>query len=236
MRLLPICSTVVFAALMLPLALYASTPDTPLVAAIKADYPLTKVGVALLQFDYNRITEQGVVLTVRIPGIYADVAGTKQSIIKTNIENNQASQQKGYLASLSKTGQSRTLNPAETVYVTRLDVKDDTVHMELLLLTTNVTTLAFGDSTRYRSEVVFRIPNLPSLTPDEVKKTIDGAIADAATANAVESKTIKIGMSYAEVKGVLGNPEKVVDLGTKVIYVYKDMKVTFKDAQVADVD
>jgi hypothetical protein len=43
-------------------------------------------------------------------------------------------------------------------------------------------------------------------------------------------------MSYAEVKGVLGNPEKVVDLGTKVIYVYKDMKVTFKDAQVADVD
>jgi hypothetical protein len=234
MKLLPICSTALFAALMLPLALNASTPDTPLVAALKADYPLTKVGVALLQFDYNRITEQGVVLTVRIPGIYADVASTKQSIIKTNIENNQASQQKGYLASLSKTGQSRTLNPAETVYVTRLDVKDDTVHMELL--TTNVTTPAFGDSTRYRSEVVFRIPNLPSLTPDEVKKTIDGAIADAATANAVESKTIKIGMSYAEVKGVLGNPEKVVDLGTKVIYVYKDMKVTFKDAQVADVD
>jgi hypothetical protein len=123
---------------MLPLTLNASTPDTALVAALKADYPPTKVGVALLQFDYNRITEQGVVLTVRIPGIYADVAGTKQSIIKTNIENNQASQQKGYLASLSKTGQSRTLNPAEIVYVTRIDVKDDTVHMELL--TTNVTT------------------------------------------------------------------------------------------------
>jgi hypothetical protein len=35
----------------------------------KANYPITKVGTAMLEFDYNRITQPGIVPTVRIPGI-----------------------------------------------------------------------------------------------------------------------------------------------------------------------
>jgi len=55
-------------------------------------------------------------------------------------------------------------------------------------------------------------------------------------ANAVQTKTIHLGMSTDEVKKALGDPEKIVDLGEKKIYVYKDMKVVFKDSQVADVE
>ena len=215
------------------LSFHAFASDTALSDALKADYPLTKVGVTMLKFDYGRITQPGSLLVVRIPGIYADVAGTTQMIVNTNIVDGQAAQQRGFLASLSKTGESRTLNPGENVYVTKIDVKQDSVHFELL--TENVTTLGSGNGTRYRAEVVFHIPNLGSLTPDQVKKTIDAVIADPATANAVESKTITVGMSTDDVKKALGNPEKIVDLGAKKVYVYKDLKVIFNDAHVTDV-
>jgi hypothetical protein len=215
------------------LAARSYAADAALAETLKADYPITKVGISMLKFDYNRITQPGITLTVRIPGIYADVANTQQAVINTNIENGQAVQQKGFLAGLSKTGESRTLNPNEQVYVTKLDVKPDMIHFELV--TTNVTTLGGGNGTRYRAEVNFRIPNLDSMKPEDVKKAIDAVIADSATANAVESKTIKIGMSTDEVKSTLGNPDKIVDLGEKKIYVYKDMKVVFKDSQVSDV-
>ena len=48
-------------------------------------------------------------------------------------------------------------------------------------------------------------------------------------------KTIAIGQSIDDVTGALGAPKKVVDLGPKKIYVYDDMKVTFRDGKVSDV-
>jgi hypothetical protein len=48
-------------------------------------------------------------------------------------------------------------------------------------------------------------------------------------------KTIAIGQSVDDVTGALGAPKKVVDLGPKKIYVYDDMKVTFRDGKVSDV-
>jgi len=68
-----------------------------------------------------------------------------------------------------------------------------------------------------------------------VKKTIDTVVADPAVASAVESKTVKLGMSTDEVKKTLGNPDKIVDLGAKQIYIYKDMKIVFIDSKVSDV-
>jgi hypothetical protein len=37
-----------------------------------------------------------------------------------------------------------------------------------------------------------------------------------------------------EVKAVLGQPEKFVSLGSKQIYVYKDLKITFVNGKVTD--
>ena len=41
--------------------------------------------------------------------------------------------------------------------------------------------------------------------------------------------------SIEEVTGTLGKPAKIVDLGSKKIYVYRDLKVTFVDGRVQDV-
>ena len=203
--------------------------------ALLEAYPLTRVGMTgLAQFDYARITQPGAILAVRLPGIYADLANTKNVIVNTNFANGQLAQATGFTAAFGgNTGHSRTLNPNEKVYVTMITVRKDAVLMELL--TTDVTTLGDGQGTRYRAELNVKLPGLEAMSTDDVKKTIDTVLTDPATASAVESKTIKLGMGPDEVKKSLGNPDKIVDLGAKQIYVYKDMKVVFLNSQVSDV-
>jgi hypothetical protein len=50
-----------------------------------------------------------------------------------------------------------------------------------------------------------------------------------------EPATVQLGMTTGEVQSVLGKPEKIFNLGAKQIYVYKDVKVTFQNGKVADV-
>jgi hypothetical protein len=50
-----------------------------------------------------------------------------------------------------------------------------------------------------------------------------------------EPKTIQLGMTTDQVVGTLGKPSKIVNLGAKQLYIYKDMKVTFLNGKVADV-
>lgn len=50
-----------------------------------------------------------------------------------------------------------------------------------------------------------------------------------------EPQTIQMGMTPDQVQGALGQPQKVVNLGAKQIYVYKDLKVTFFGGRVVDV-
>jgi hypothetical protein len=46
--------------------------------------------------------------------------------------------------------------------------------------------------------------------------------------------TVGIGQTTDEVIAILGQPEKILNLGTKQIYVYKDLKVTFVKGKVTD--
>lgn len=60
-----------------------------------------------------------------------------------------------------------------------------------------------------------------------------GIIAQGAEAGT--GGTVTLGMSPREVEGILGRPRSTVDLPNKQIYVYKDLKVTFLDGKVSDV-
>jgi hypothetical protein len=44
-----------------------------------------------------------------------------------------------------------------------------------------------------------------------------------------------LGQTEDEVVGMIGQPEKKIALGSKEIFVYKDIKVTFIGGKVADV-
>lgn len=50
-----------------------------------------------------------------------------------------------------------------------------------------------------------------------------------------EPQTIQLGQSEDDVQAALGKPEKIVNLGSKQIFVYKDLKITFMKGKVTDV-
>ncbi len=47
--------------------------------------------------------------------------------------------------------------------------------------------------------------------------------------------TISLGMTPSQVENVLGRPKNTVDLGSKKIYVYQNLKITFLNGRVSDV-
>ncbi len=79
---------------------------------------------------------------------------------------------------------------------------------------------------------------------DKAEQEVTAQVAPGAAAGgapapvpapAAPPASISLGQSIDDVTGQLGQPKSVVDLGPKKIYVYKDMKITFKDGKVSDV-
>lgn len=55
-----------------------------------------------------------------------------------------------------------------------------------------------------------------------------------AASTEVQTKTVELGQTIEQVDEILGAPQKILKAGTKVIYIYQDIKVTFENGKVAD--
>jgi hypothetical protein len=51
-----------------------------------------------------------------------------------------------------------------------------------------------------------------------------------------DAPTISLGQTKAQVTASFGQPVKTAKVGVKEIYYYKDMKVTFTNGKVSDVE
>ena len=109
------------------------------------------------------------------------------------------------------------------------------------------------DNVRYFGQLKFPVSKGAFPPADNMLKTIaevvtDDSAQEAAPADsaappaqqeaggqAAATKTITLGQTMDEVVGILGAPQKKVNLGTKEIYFYPDMKVVFISGKVADV-
>ena len=111
--------------------------------------------------------------------------------------------------------------------------------------------------TYYKAEVDFRLPKGLLATGDasQVEDTIgqvfsidsggDAAPAQDAPAGPAraaspapapaEPVSIQQGQTIAEVEQALGKPVKTLKVATKVIYIYSDLKITFRSGKVTDV-
>jgi hypothetical protein len=54
-------------------------------------------------------------------------------------------------------------------------------------------------------------------------------------ADSAPPQTIKLGQTTNQVVEILGQPQRIANLGKKQIYYYRDLKVTFTDNKVTDV-
>ena len=62
-----------------------------------------------------------------------------------------------------------------------------------------------------------------------------GGGVEQAQQQAPEPQQIEKGQTPDQVKAVLGQPDKIVNFGSKQIFIYKDLKVTFLNGKVLDV-
>ena len=80
-----------------------------------------------------------------------------------------------------------------------------------------------------------------SQTAQQAKQTEQQVITQASTSGGAEASsaqpvTIGLGQTIDQVIASLGPPKRIANLGSKQIYVYNDMKITFVNGKVTDVE
>jgi hypothetical protein len=71
--------------------------------------------------------------------------------------------------------------------------------------------------------------------PDAAPADNAAPAAQAPAQSSAPPKTIALGQTTDQVVGILGQPQKIVNLGAKQMYFYPDMKVIFTNGKVTDV-
>jgi hypothetical protein len=147
----------------------------------------------------------------------------------------------------------RTFVNGEKFWVTNLDVRDDGVIFRFFSDPIN--------DVRYFGELKFPFPKGQTPPADELMNTIaevltvepsDSPVAGAATPETPPPpipppppppdtpppppKTVALGQTKDQVVATFGQPKKAAAVGAKEIYYYPDMKVTFVNGKVTDVD
>jgi hypothetical protein len=259
------------------LALNAQTPNTPasIEQKLESQYTITKAAA-----DKSDVVTAGSVLVLKKDGLLMS-ATTSGSAAQNTYKDGKISQGVwkmakmpgfGSLMSHSGTGATvttRTFVAGEKFWVTKVNVHEDGVVLELL-------SDPFSD-VRYYSTLKFPFPKGVYPSPDQIASSVAEVIniqpddaaasgdsgkksAPADTAAAAPPatappapmapiapppppadtpppapKTIALKQTKDEVLANFGPPTKVVKLGTKEIDYYPDMKVTFVNNKVTDV-
>lgn len=197
-------------------------------------YSLTKTGFG----SADRVTDPGKIYVVRVEGLLARaVADHVTPTNKFSGDGKLAPPAKGFVASFGATGDVQQINPGDRFYVHEIQVKPDAVTFTLLSVNT-VSTVVKGRSTNSRLRMYVQVPyakgTAKTLTPAAVHQLTDPIFVPEGTPNALP--TVQLGQSDADVRKIMGQPQKEVDLGAKKILVYKDLKVTLVDDKVTDAE
>jgi hypothetical protein len=200
--------------------------------ALKSKYQLTKTGI-----DRVRITEPGTILVVQKEGISGDLS-SDMTFLNNKVRDGQVAQAGGFGAIMQDKKTSRTLKVGDKVYLFKIEVKDDQVRYFIITCDTyDVNVHGSTRQTRYKALLSFELGKdfLESASADDVKKVVDTIVAPETEVEAASTKSVELGQSPQQVESILGRPDKIVNLGAKKIYVYKDMKIIFVDEKVSDV-
>jgi hypothetical protein len=225
----------------------ASAQSADLQKALETAYPLTKATA-----DSTDIVTAGTVLVLEKDNL--QMCKVSLPIPTHNYYKNGEVTQGGLMSVLNKLGNAsmgggadatttRKFVTGEKFWVTKIQVDNDGVTFQFL-------TDPLQD-VRYHALLKFPFPKGQTPPPDQVLATVAQVIktdgGDAAPAPdqqqaaagapaAAETKTIALGQTKDQVVQSFGQPTKVVQLGAKEIDYYSDMKVTFTNNKVTNVE
>ncbi len=157
---------------------------------------------------------------------------------------------------------TKFLTVGEKVYVSKIDVNRKDSKVALTIIECD-TCNSVQDPSNRRAQVIFQFPKdylggadggqisdvisqVLEVQADDAGQQQQGQDAQGQQAQAQPAAqqpaappqpppTIQLGQSPDDVTAALGQPEKIVNLGPKQIYYYKDMKITFVKGKVTDV-
>ena len=156
---------------------------------------------------------------------------------------------------------TKFLTTGEKVYVSKIDVNRKDSKVTLAIIECD-TCNSVQDPSNRRAQVVFQFPKDylsgadGGQVSDVINQILEIQVDDAAQDKGQEAQgqqqqqaaapaaapepaqpppTIQLGQTPDEVTTALGQPQKIVNLGAKQIYYYKDMKITFVKGKVSDV-
>jgi hypothetical protein len=228
-------------------ALHAQDQKTQIQQKLASLFTLTKITA-----DHTDIVTPGSILALKKDGLImfsldARVPATityKDGKLSMGIGDAMATTMALGSNQTTSTVPQRKFVAGEKFWITAYSVTDK--HVILLVYSD-----PFND-VRYYGQIKFPFQKHNIPTADEVMKTIAEVVdvqppdnstpSDASAGNqsppdnaSSTPKTIALGQTKDEVVATLGQPQKVVNLGAKEIYVFPDMKVTFLNGKVADV-
>jgi hypothetical protein len=235
----------------------ASAQNAPpsLAEQLQAQYNFVKTGS-----DSNGLTilEPGTVLVIQKAGILG-VQPTSVAMCPAKYQDGTLKGPNGFCLAMVQSV-SRYFTVGEKVYPTKLEVNLPKEKISLQLLDCDSCNGA-NPPAYYKSEIVFQFAKgyLETAGVSKVEDTIAQVLsiddsanqpqqaqdpqADQAQPNSqpepepppAQTQTIELGQTIVQVTAALGKPEKIVNLRSKQIYVYKDLKITFVNGKVSDV-
>jgi hypothetical protein len=238
---------------------YAQTqlpPDAPLTDQLKALYKVTKFGLdgggfTVLSPGTILVIQKGGIVGVPPANITMGVAVFKDGDLKQPSAGNRM-----FLGNVT-----RFLQVGEKVYVQKVDVNLKTDKVQLTVVECDQCN-GVNQTSLFKGVVSFEFPrgSLATADPAMIEDTIAQVFTiDNGSGNQLnqdqnaqgqqdqpqqqpppqqapppEPASIQMGMTVDQVEAALGPPDKKVSIGAKLIYVYKDLKVTFTNGKVTD--
>jgi hypothetical protein len=225
-------------------------------APVLAEQLRTRYKLVKLSQDANglAVAEPGTVLVLQKSGILG--------ILPVNIVTCPAKYQdgelhppSGFCAAMVKQS-SRFFQSGEKVYPSKIEVNVKKEQVSFRIVACDSCN-ATDPPTFFKSEVLFQFPKgyLETAAAGPVEATINQVLSDGAGAVAPPAapappapleapaapadqptKIIELGQTTDQVIAILGKPQKIAKVGPKEIYFYPDMKVTFTNGKVSDVE
>lgn len=207
----------------------------------------------------HEVLQPGAILVVNAGGIGASVAANFTFL--NNYKDGRV--RRGVGSSLiADKNTARDLQLGEQAYLTKIEFKDTAI--VFYVETCGPCDPSAPEPNPYRAGVTFPFSKgyIASGDPDNIQGTIEKVFGLSPSFTQTTRNTapepvpplqpaqparppresprpaparIELGQSIEQVVSALGQPGKMVDLGAKRIFVYQDLKITFIDGKVADV-
>ena len=202
------------------------------------------------------VVEPGTLLAVQKGGVLS-VPWKALALCPAKFQDNSLHPSAGFCAGMVKTV-SKYYQKGDKVYPVKIDVNVDKAKISFTVVACDSCN-GVNPPTSMKGEVVFQFAKgyLEKASAGEIEDAIGQVFAisnddqqtQGGDANAqqgqqqsapqeeqqAEPQTVQLGMTTDQVQSALGKPEKIFNVGAKQIYVYKDVKVTFLNGKVSDV-